>query len=110
MIDLGKKIEELKCLLKQSLNHLNGINSQNFDFNIGFAKNSMKSALALRQELKSGYNFEELKIFDPELTNMAKQISEKFDNIVREKRQELEIVAKKIKMVQNQKKLLNYSR
>ena len=110
MIDLGKKIEEIKGLLMQSLGYLDELDSKNFDFNLNFAKNLMKNAHILKQQIKSEHKIEDLRIFEPDLTNIAKQISDKFDNILVEKRLEMKIIAKKLRMIQNQKKLLNYSR
>lgn len=110
MNDLEEKIEKLKKQLRRTLFFLNGLNSQNFDINLSEAQNTMQNAHILRHEIMAGNRIDDLRIFEPDLALMAKQISDKFDNIVSEKRTELGIVAKKLKLVQNQKKLLNYSR
>lgn len=110
MTDLEKKIAKLKALLGRTLFFLNGMNSQNFDINLSEAQNSMQNAHLLKHEIMSGNSIDELRIFETDLAKIAKQISDKFDNIISEKRIELGIIAKKLKLVQNQKKLLNYSR
>jgi len=110
MANLKKKIERLKDVLNNTLIFLNEMNDKNFQFNLKKANESMQNAHDLKQELKEEYRIEEMKLFEQDLSVMAKQVSDKFDNIITNKRLELEIVSKKIILTQNQKKLLNYSR
>jgi len=110
MPNLKKKIERLKDVLNSTLIFLNGMNDKNFQFNLKRASELMQNAHELKKELKEGYRIEEIKLFEQDLSVIAKQVSDKFDNIITNKRLELEIVSKKIILAQNQKKLLNYSR
>ena len=110
MSELAAKIDNVSELLNQVLSTLNGINDTNLLHNLSLAKKLMENVNNMKQELKSRYSSSELMVFDPGLTEIAKQISDKFDNIIEYKARELEIITKKLKMIQNRKKLLNYSR
>ncbi len=110
MSSLKKEIEKLKDIFNHVLVFLNEMNDENLRYNLEKAKVMMQNAHYLRKELLSGFEIEELKYFDDDLSKITKQVSDKFDNIITNKRLELEIVSKKLILMQNQKKLINYSR
>ena len=110
MSELNQKMSILNNQLEHALLFLNEMDESNFNFNLGKATEAMKNAQKLRLELKSAYSMEELMEYDPELTELAKLISVKYDNIISIKKIEMGIVAKKLEMIQNQRKLANYNR
>ncbi len=110
MNSLKNKTENLKDVLKKILIFLDKLNEENFLFNLNKANELIQNSHILKKEIKEKYREEEIKLFEKELFTLAKQISSKFDNIITNKRTKLKIVSKKLILVQNQKKLLNYSR
>lgn len=110
MKNLEQKIIKTRQFLTQALFFLREFKEKREPGSLNNAKEMVKKVELLKRELLKDYEIEDLKNFDPILTNIAKQISDTFDNIIRDKNLEMSIVAKKLKLLQNQKKILNYSR
>ncbi len=107
---MKNKIERIKFLLSEAHKNLCNITEDNFDETLLRVKKMLAESQKNKSYLLAKFSMPELKIFEPELTKLSKQISETFDNIIEKKRQDIAVVADRIKFVQNQKKLVNYHR
>ncbi len=110
MRDITIRIERIKCLLIEAKSRMLAITDENFDAKLTEVRQLLKESREHKYYLLSRYSVSELKAFEPELTNLTKQVAETFDNIGKRKKSELLILAERIKFVQNQKKLVNYHR
>jgi hypothetical protein len=107
---LQKKINEIRKLLLGIINYFDSINDVNFKKNLDNALKNMVLVDLLKKELRSIYGAEQLKNNTMELSELSKLIQEKFDNIVRLKKEEAENISNNLKQIQNQKKIANYIR
>jgi hypothetical protein len=103
-------IEEIKTLLIQVLNIFNSLEDADFDDQLKTAKLKMDQVSLIKKELRKHFKSEELMLYEENLYNIAKQIEERFDNIVKRKSLEKKAIAHKIGQLQNSKKLQNYRR
>lgn len=110
MSELKKRIERIKYLLSEADNQMLKVTNENFYSTLTRVKQLLKESRENKFYLLSKYDVSELKTFEPELTNLTKQVAETFDNIGKKKKLELTALAERIKSVQNQKKLVNYHR
>ena len=110
MSDIRKRIDRIKFLLKESYNKMNGITDERFNQTFAEVKSMLKESQDHKYFILAKYSQSELTAYEPELTELTKQVSGIFDNIIEKKNNELIILAKRIKIVQNQKKLVNYHR
>jgi hypothetical protein len=104
------KIERIRFLLNEAKKSLNEITNNNFEKNLLYVKNALKESQKHKLFLLENYSKAELMIFEPDLTNLAKQIKKSFDDIIEIKKLELEKVKSQMKHKLNQKKLVNYIR
>ena len=107
---MQKKIELIKFLLKKANEKMNHLTNDNFDESFSEIKGLLAESHKHRNALLAVYPPAELKVYGPELNLLTKQLSESFDNIIKKKREDLGILADKIKSVQNKRKLANYHR
>ena len=103
-------IEEIKTLLVQVLNIFDAFNEDEFDTLLATAKAKMDQVSLIKEKLRKEFKNEDLMLYEENLYKLAKQIEERFDNIVRQKYLEKQAVAQKIEQLQNSKKLQNYRR
>ncbi len=104
------RIEKIKYLLDQVLKSLNEITNENFEQAFPRIKSMLYESQKHKKFLLSNYSKNELKIFEPDLTKLAKQIKESFDNIAKAKKLEMAKIAEQIQYTQNKKKLIYYNR
>ncbi len=107
---LAKEIENIKNLLKDIISDLNLINNGDFQSNFDNAKEKMQLFNEMKEKLELEYPIEDLRNYEHELMILTKQISKTYDNIIEVKKRQLKEVVFKIKLLQNRKKLINYSR
>ncbi len=104
------KILYLKRLLKKVIEELSYIDTNNFNDNIKAVQATIDEVNLLRKQLKTEYDINILKKYDPELLFLAKQIKNSFDNVSRKIKYEAEQVSKELRDLQNSKKLTSYNR
>ncbi len=104
------KVGKIKYLLTEVLKNLNQITSSNFEEVFPKIKSLLDESQKHKKFLLSNYSKNELKIFEPDLTKLAKQIKESFDNIAKAKKLEMAKLAEEIQYIQNKKKLIYYNR
>ncbi len=107
---MQKKIEQIKNLLKEANERMSHLTNDNFDESFPEIKGMLADSQKQKNALLAVYPPAELKVFEPELNLLTKQLTESFDNIIKKKREDLSILAEKIKSVQNKMKLANYHR
>jgi competence transcription factor ComK len=91
------------------LQKLDCLNDEKYFFEkIGTVKEEIKEIEALKNDLKKNFSKNDLINFDLELNSLTKQIQEKFDYIINEKKLDIASVSKQIKNLHNSKKLAAY--
>ncbi len=103
-------IEEIKILLVQVLNIFDTFNDNEFDSQLTMAKAKMDQVSLIKEKLRKEFKSEDLMLYEENLYKLAKQIEDRFDNMVSRKYIEKQAVAQKIEQLQNSKKLQNYRR
>lgn len=103
----NNKLAKIENILDEVYKDLNELNEENFDVKFQSAKAKME--LAKREKVE---NFAKFNSFVPsnKIVHMAKLISDKYDNVVKEWAEKLKMVQKEIELTQNQKKISIYSR
>lgn len=107
---LEYKIHNLKNLFNEVIADLDRITTDDFDEHFFRAKSNMILIHKLREELTAGYQSSDLKKNDEELLFLAKQIENKYDNIVKKFGEERNVLADNLRSVSNKKKIAQYSR
>lgn len=107
---LINEIDNIKNLLNNVIKDLNLLETGDFQINFDNAKNKMKLFNELKENLIKRYPIEELRKYDKELILLTKQINNKYDNIIEVKKKQMHEIAFRMKLLQNRKKLINYSR
>jgi hypothetical protein len=107
---LEKRINEIKNLLLEIIYYFDNIDEANFKKYLDKALKNMVLVDLVKKELRSIYGAEQLKNNEMELSELSKLIQERFDNIVRLKKEEAENISDNLKQIQNQKKIANYIR
>ncbi len=108
-MDLRSTKSRLNYLLTALLVNLESLNDdKNFFENIDSLKNEINEIEELKAGLKENFNRDDLKELENELNFKAKQIREKFDSIIEEKKREITSVSEQIENLQNSKKLAVY--
>jgi hypothetical protein len=111
MDDFRKKYYRLKFLFVELISKIDKLADVNNFFNeLVTIKSSIFEIQSLKNDLMNGSNQEEFKKMEPELNDFAKQIQEKYDDIIEKKRNDLAEIALKIGNLQNSRKLANYNR
>jgi hypothetical protein len=107
---LEYKINNLKNLFNEVIVELDHITVEDFDSHFSNAKAKMVMIHQLRDELRNNYPKSELQKDDKELVFLAKQIENKYDNIIERYIEERSLISGKLRSVGNKKKIANYSR
>ena len=110
MENLDEKILELKQLLRKIIEDLGKMDTIGFHQDILVVQTTINDVNLMRKQLKSEYDTNILKKYDPELLFLAKQIKNSFDNVSRKIKIEAENVSKELRDLQNSKKLTSYNR
>ncbi|MGA9293870.1 MAG: hypothetical protein WCE54_24170 [Ignavibacteriaceae bacterium] len=111
MDDFRRKYYRLKFLFVELVSKIDNLTDENTFFaELKSIKTGISEIQAIKNDLLTGPGKEEFKKMEPELNNFAKQIQEKFDNIIEKKRNDLAEIALKIGNLQNSRKLANYNR
>ncbi|MEJ2615726.1 MAG: hypothetical protein P8Z35_12265 [Ignavibacteriaceae bacterium] len=111
MDDFRRKYYRLKFLFVELVSKIDNLNDENnFFAELKSIKIGISEIQAIKSDLLAGPDKEEFKKMEAELNNFAKQIQEKFDNIIEKKRNDLAEIALKIGNLQNSRKLANYNR
>ena len=105
---MENQIKLLRDLFHKILTDLEAINDDNFEEKIGELSENMQNAEKSKLFLLQKYKIDDLRKYDNEFYLATKQIQAKFDNIIREKREESYKISQKLNDLQNQKKLVNY--
>lgn len=107
---MEERINEIKKLLLEIIYYFDNIDETNFKKYLDKALKNMVLVDLVKKELRSIYGAEQLKNNEMELSVLSKLIQERFDNIVRLKKEEAENISDNLKQIQNQKKIANYIR
>ncbi|GEM_PF-6093065 len=87
---------------------LDNIDDENFNGKISRINFLYEDISKQKEILKSNFGLEELKKYNKFLTDKAKVIKEKFDNIIAEKSEKSISLKKELFLINNKKKLINY--
>ena len=107
---LNEEIKNIENLLKDVLNDLSLIETADFQVNFDNAKNKMQLFNKMKEKLIKDYPIEELSNRSHGLIFLTKQINNKYDNIIEVKKKQMQEIVLRMKLLQNRKKLINYSR
>lgn len=107
---LAEQIEKLKSIHLRTMELLNALDRNNFDDYLNKVKMEMAEAESLKKELRRDYSAMELNVYNNDLLMLTKQIHEKFDNIIQERQNELDIISAELSNSLNKKKLANYNK
>ena len=107
---LSVEIENIKNILREVIKDLSLIETDDFQANFESAKDKMRIFHEMKEKLIKDYSLEELRNYEQELLIITKQINNKYDNVIEVKKKQLQEVGLKIRLLQNRKKLINYSR
>jgi hypothetical protein len=111
MDDFRNKYYRLKFLFVELISKIDKLaDENNFLKEFNTIKSGISEIQSIKSDLINGPNKEDLKKMEPELNTFAKQIQEKFDDIIEKKRNDLAEIALKIGNLQNSRKLANYKR
>lgn len=111
MENFREKYFRLKFLFVELISKIDNLQEgNNFFDNLDSIRKEISEVQLLKDDLMVSSEKEELKKMEPEIINFAKQIREKFDYIIEQKRDELAEIALRIRNLQNSRKLVNYSR
>ena len=111
MDEFRRKYYRLKFLFVELISKIDKLRDENNFFDeLKNIKIEISEIQSIKNDLMNSPNKEELKKMEPELNYFAKQIQEKFDDIIEKKRNDLAEIALKIGNLQNSRKLANYSR
>ena len=101
------KTTKIENILDEVYKDLTELTEENFNQKFQSAKLKMEFARKLKIENQSkSHNFQPSK----KIIQMAKLISKKYDNVVKDWAEKLKMVQKEIELSQNQKKISIYSR
>ncbi len=107
-------VEEKIITLEQNLNKvlllLDTIQEETFDTSIKEITECLKENSEIKKELKNSLPDGKYLEIVKETEEITKLIRDKFDNIINEKKEEMKLVEKELSILNNKKKLANYSR
>lgn len=107
---MEEKINIIEETYNKVLEYLEILSEENFNEIFPKAKLGMEYVNKLKTELKNQFYREELIKYEERLLIMAKQIKNKFDDVVTLKKVRLAVISEEISHLQNQKKIVNYYR
>jgi predicted phage tail protein len=100
-------MKEIESLLSGVLKDLSKLTDENFETQFKSAKEKMLVANRQKVDLFAKYEASQTKT---KISEMAKLISEKFDDIVQEWQKKVNNAQNDLEQIQNQKKILIYNR
>jgi hypothetical protein len=103
----NSKVTKIENILDEVYKDLSELNEENFNQKFTSAKLKMQNVLEIKVKNSSKSNH-----FMPskKIVQMAKLISEKYDNVTKDWANKLKLVQKEIELSQNQKKMTIYNR
>jgi len=104
------EIELIRGEIRKIKDDLESINEENFDKLNNSVYNSVEKIKKIRKGLIKQFPLELLKKYNKELDQPIKQINLLFDNVVKKKTAERNLVASELKTFENKKKLSKYIR
>lgn len=104
------KIKEIESVFYLVFTDIASISEDNFDRILAELDDKISQILTLKEELKNNYSKQILMQYEEKLSHLAKQLKERFDNIIREKKTEQAKIGLELSNIQNKKKLAIYSR
>ncbi|MFO7446335.1 MAG: hypothetical protein R6W90_08210 [Ignavibacteriaceae bacterium] len=107
---IENKIDELISLYNLVLNELEELTEENFDNKLLNAKNMVVAANSMKKELISTGNKELIGKYERSLSDLTKQIQISYDNIVKEKHDQMAAVKLELTKLNNKKKIMAYER
>ena len=110
MKNINNEINSLEFLLKSTFTDLNNVNSDSFDERMPDIRKKLNLIVSKRKDLLLNFKRKDLIKYDKKLFAYAKQIHEKFDNIIEWYNSETLDITKKLVQIENIKKLANYVR
>lgn len=104
---ISSKTAKIENILDEVYKDLTELTEENFNQNFIAAKQKMQSAIDIKAQNNSKFE-----VFKPskKIIQMAKLISEKYDNVTKDWANKLKLVQKEIELSQNQKKITIYNR
>ena len=104
---ISSKAAKIENLLDEVYKDLTELTEENFNQKFISAKLKMQKVVEIKAQ-----NSSKLNIFRPseKIVQMAKLISEKYDNVTKDWASKLKLVQKEIELSQNQKKMTIYNR
>ena len=100
-------MKEIEKLLSEVLKDLSTMTEDNFDIVFNGAKEKILIAEKLNNEFSVKFDGSQTTL---KITELAKLISEKFDNVVKEWQKKVKRAQSDLEQIQNQKKILIYNR
>lgn len=100
-------MKEIEKLLSEVLKDLSNLTEDNFDIVFKDAKEKIIVAENLKNELFTNFESSQTTL---KITELAKLISDKFDNVVKEWQNKVKKAQSDLELIQNQKKILIYNR
>ena len=100
-------MKEIEKLLSEVLKDLSNLTDDNFDIVFKDAKEKIIAAENLKSELLTRFEGSQTTL---KITELAKLISDKFDNVVKEWQNKVKKAQSDLELIQNQKKILIYNR
>ena len=110
MEELEVKIVKLETELKTVLKTISEVNEENFDQKMERLEFLNQKIISEREYLISNYDREELKVYNIKFDKYIKEITESFDNIIRQNKEKQKVIKNQLNISLNSKKLLNYQR
>ncbi len=110
MNTINVQIENLNSLLLSVADSLDSLTFESFDTVFPRTVNAMKQVHELKGKMLEEYGYSQLKQYEKELLPKAKQIEEKFDNIVKVFSREEKRLEKELSTTLQRKKLTLYKR
>ncbi len=110
MNTVSLQIENLNSLLTIVVESLDLLTFESFDTVFPSTVETMKQIHKLKERMIKEFGYSGLRVYEKELFPKAKQIEEKFDNIVKIFSMEEKRLAKELSAIQQRKKLTLYNR
>lgn len=107
---IEQKIEQNWKLLDQISDNIDRLSFETFDSTFPVIVKSMQELHKVKNEIVDGFGLEAFLKYETDLLKRAKQIEEKFDNIVERYSQEEKKLEKELSEVISRKKIANYLR
>jgi hypothetical protein len=107
---LEEKLNNIKLLLANSLSLLTSIDDENFSLNLASATENYNKSEIIKKELLKKHSKSELRNLEKPIVELIKQISEKIDNIIEQKKNESAKISLMLQQIHNKKNLIKYGK